>query len=296
MKLDMNKVLFNLAGLLIGGFAIGYVISDALSTRKPSACSARYDVATMFPVHNAKGELLSPIELQAMAGRHERGVLERVSIVPGAGAPAPAVLEVKLPKGTAAPRHGSLAHSESGIGLRWSPQEVQGATSACLSYSAFVPADFEFGEGGVLPGLYGGDFVDPADGRGTRPAFAARLAWRGTGAGDAVLYHPRNGENHLNDGRPTGMIAAGRFEMPRGRWMTVEQEIVLNTPARRNGTYRLWIDGALKLELGNIPWRDSADVGIEGVVGNIGFSNYDRPSASPADTMMRLSPFELRWM
>lgn len=288
MKIDTNKLLFNAAGVLIGLFAVGYAVNDLLTTEQTKACEARYAVSTLFPVTNAQGALLTPIELQTIAGSREYGVLERARLVSAAGAPAPAVLEVNFARGDAKSQRGSDT-DPSGIGMRWIPNEIVGATSACLTYSAFLPPDFDFGDGGLLPGLFGGTRFDGNDRGEQKPGFAARVTWRERGIGDANIQLPK-----VADKRGFS-IARDKYQFVRGRWMTIEQEVVLNTPKQPDGKYRLWIDGELKVEHTNLQWRDEDRTTIDGVVGNIGFGTFDRPANAPRDTQIRVSPFELRW-
>lgn len=41
----------------------------------------------------------------------------------------------------------------SGMGYSWNPRQLAAAVSACLSYSIWLPQDFNFGSGGALPGF-----------------------------------------------------------------------------------------------------------------------------------------------
>ncbi len=54
---------------------------------------------------------------------------------------------------------------------------MQGATAACLNYRVMLPEDFEFAEGGMLPGLYGGERVNPGSVDETKTGFATRIMW-----------------------------------------------------------------------------------------------------------------------
>lgn len=289
MKIDTGKLVFNAGGVLIGLFAVGYAISDFFAVEKTLACAQRYSVSTLFPLKNAGGNLLSPPELQAMAGAREYGMLENASVLRVDGAPSPAVLEVSLPRGEARSTR-SAAAEPSGIGMRWSPSEIAGATSACLTYSAYLAEDFDFGEGGILPGLYGGSRFDGADRGEQKPGFVARVMWRERGAGDVTVQLPKIAD------KQAASLGRDKFQLPRGRWITIEQEVVLNTPRTPDGKYRLWIDGELRIERDNLPWRDEASTTIDGVVGNVGFGTVDRPGIAPRDSRIRIAPFELRWL
>lgn len=287
MKIDTNKLLFNTAGILIGLFAAGYAISDQFTTQKASACAARYSVSSIQPIANASGDLLTPIELQAMAGAREYGMLEHAKIIPMRGAPSPAVLEVTVPKGDGKPERGTAA-PRSGIGMQWTPFDVAGAQSTCLSYSIYLPSDFDFGDGGMLPGLFGGSRFDGFEKGESKPGFAARVTWREKGVGEVSVQIPKLGDKISSIGRD-------KFQLARGRWISIEQELQLNTPKRPDGKLRLWIDGELRFEHDKLPWRDEASTSVEGVVGNVGFGTVERPGQAPRESKILLSPFELRW-
>ncbi|MEQ1711181.1 MAG: polysaccharide lyase [Hyphomicrobium sp.] len=289
MKFDANKFLFNAAGVLIGLVAVGYAVNDFFTVETTKICASRYKVSTLLPLQNSSGALLSPIELQAMAGAREYGMLERAKVVAASGAPSPAVLEITLPKGESRSQR-EASREQSGIGMRWTPKEIAGATSACLTYSAFMPSDFEFGDGGILPGIYGGSRFDGAERGEHKPGFVVRAGWREKAVGDVTVQLPKIAD------KVAASLGADRFQFSRGRWVQIEQEVVLNTPGRADGKYRLWVDGGMRIERDNLQWRDEASTTIEGVAGNVGFGTVEKPGQSPRTSQVRLTPFELRWM
>ncbi len=289
MKIETDKLLFNAAGVLIGLFAVGWVVSDFFTVEKTKVCAARYNVSTLLPVQNASGALLSPIELQAMAGTREYGMLEHAKVVPASGAPATAVLQVAIPQGQAKSQRSS-DDAKSGVGMRWTPTEIAGATSACLTYSAFLPADFDFGDGGMLPGIYGGSRFDGFDRGEQKPGFVVRVMWREKAIGDVTVQVPKIAD------KTAASLGRDRFQFQRGSWVQIEQEVILNAPGKSDGKYRLWVDGVLRLERDNLQWRDEAGTTIEGVVGNVGFGTVEKPGQAPRASEIKLTPFELRWM
>lgn len=287
MKIDPGKLLFNAAGVLIGLFAVGYAINDQFTSQKTSACAQRYSVSSIQPTVNSRGALLSPIELQAMAGAREYGVLDSAKMIEVKGAPAAAVMEITVPKSVGKPER-SAALPQSGIGMQWSPLEAAGAQSACLSYSVYLPSDFDFAEGGMLPGLFGGSRFDGIDKGENKPGFAARVVWREKGVGEVGIQIPKLGDK-------TGAVGRDKFQLTRGRWISIEQEIQLNTPKKPDGKLRLWIDGELRFEHDKLQWREEASTSIDGVLGNIGFGTVERPGIAPRESKILLAPFELRW-
>ena len=75
-SLNLNKFLFNAAGVLIGVVVVGYNVFDHFASEKPAAaCGARYLKTTQLWLNSASGKMLTPIELQSRAGSGEWGVL-----------------------------------------------------------------------------------------------------------------------------------------------------------------------------------------------------------------------------
>lgn len=62
------------------------------------------------------------------------------------------------------------------------------------------------------------------------------------------------------------------FTFKTGQWYHIEVEYILNTPGVSNGILRAWIDGALKIEQTNIPFRKTT-YQMEGFVFGINYSN-----------------------
>ena len=67
-----------------------------------------------------------------------------------------------------------------------SPLALQSATNVTLQYSIFFPADFEWVQGGKLPGLYGGH-GGCSGGNNAKSCFSTRMMWRQGGAGELYL-------------------------------------------------------------------------------------------------------------
>ena len=134
----------------------------------------------------------------------------------------------------------------------------------------------------MLPGLFGAsdvsqiDELEPADG------FAVRVAWGQAGDAGMDVRIPSSSGFWETPPRKTNW--------PLGRWVTVEQEVHLNTPGTDDGAMRLWIDGALTIDRGRMPLRNSAQSVLSGVVADIG---YARTLSAPAH--VRVSPFLLQW-
>ena len=81
------------------------------------------------------------------------------------------------------------------------------------------------------------------------------------------------------------------FPLEPGRWMHVQQEVVLNTPGAADGIVRLWADGELMAEDTGVELRKNKGDGIIGVLADIGYVR--QPPAAPGS--LQLSPFEISW-
>jgi hypothetical protein len=278
---DAKVILFNAAALMIGVGAVAAVVRSFVFSPSAVPCSERYTSSTSFAVERG-GVVLTAADLQSGLGGKDVGVIENLTIAKLRGAPAPIAMTVSLPRGSTFP-HASTS-PRGGMSFPWETRLLRGKAAGCLSYSVLVPADFQFGRGGALPGLSGSD----AEGR-AREGFVARMAWRHGGSGGATLRVKSDGEM-----RSTLADREG-FVFPRGRWVRVEQEVVLNTPKQADGILRVWADGRLAVDRTDMTYRTRADVTLSGVAADVFYGSEEGGGLAPADTKVSLTPFELRW-
>jgi hypothetical protein len=166
----------------------------------------------------------------------------------------------------------------------------------------FLPEGFDLGGGGRLPGLMGlrvggSDNEETSkdnSGAGASnndpdaPAFSTRIAWRENGDGDVFAQIPKTPLGRaLHNGRRV-------FQIPRGRWVQFEQEVVLNDTDMRNGIVRVWIDGALRFENTNVVFRENDTAKVTGVLAEVVPMGRDVP-ANAKDQKLMITPFEIRW-
>ncbi len=302
-KLTPQTILFNGAGIGIGLLSAVYMINSALFTPTIPQCSQRYQKAIELGLKSRSGKPMTPIELETRAGLGSSGVLENASVELVDGAPSAAALKVRLEKGS-----GSVHAKDAkpgGISFLWKPSGMAGATAACLSYSVFLPSAFDFGGAGVLPGLFGG--ADPDVGGHTR-GFATRLMWNSDGMGqiDAELPNASSQQGAsaggeidvqipISDSARSVPIGPSAFRLPRGRWVSIEQEVVLNSPDKSDGVARLWIDGTLKIERNDLHWRGGKMSGLAGVIADVSYGGVDNGYVAPADTALHISALQARW-
>ena len=88
-------------------------------------------------------------------------------------------------------------------------------------------------------------------------------------------------------------LGRGNWRFPSGRWVTVEEEIVLNDPARANGIARIWIAGTLRFEATGLVLRRDPSVQIEGLMFSTFFGGRDPSWASPKDQEALFADFAL---
>lgn len=277
MQSDKKLNLFiNIGGSLIGAFVLGYIVYSAFYTAVEPPCTERYSAPIRFALQTAAGKPLTPIDLQARAGLRDVGVIDNAAVVAVKDGPSPDVLEVKLRSLPAA--DDASSKTRNGIEFRWSPPGVKGSAAACLSYSVWLPDKFNFGDGGFLPGVFGGD---PGSTRqqGASDPLTVTLQWSDEGKPSMAA---------ALDGNERLRLSGTGTPLATGRWMKMEQEVILNDPGQTNGTVRLWIDGELLVENQRVELRKDDKVLLGGVLAAIGYNG-----APPLNSMLRLSPIEI---
>jgi hypothetical protein len=282
MKMPETKVVvFNAAAVLITAGAVVGLVRALIVSPTAVPCSQRYTSSTVFALQRG-GVVLTAADLQSRLGGEDAGVIDNLSIAKLKDGPAPVGMSVRLPKGSASPLQPDSP--KGGVSFPWEPRPVQGKTAACLSYSVLLPADFQFNRGGSLPGISGAGTGLPSP-----DVFAARMMWREGGRGGVTLRVTSSGETRSAPGDRES------FPFPRGRWVKLEQEVVLNTPKQADGVLRVWVDGKLAVERGDLSYRATAGVTVTGVAADVFYGTGDGGGTSPADTMVSITPFDIRW-
>jgi hypothetical protein len=82
---------------------------------------------------------------------------------------------------------------------------------------------------------------------------------------------------------------------PSGRWIDVEQEVILNEVGKKNGIIRLWLDGELAGEATTLALRGDDTLAMAGVVADVHYGGVLNNVTATEDTEIRLSPFVVRW-
>jgi hypothetical protein len=273
---QLQSILFNIGGGFIVLTVVGYIVAAEIRGKAVSQCTARYQPGYQFSLQNGKGELLSPIELQAQAGSREWGVLQNTKVIKASAAPLGMALQVSL-----APTNNEDREDQNGLGYVWLVPPLQKASSACLSYSAYIPIGFKFPEPGYMPGLFGGTDLAGLDLDAPPRGVIARMGWVSGGELGVEVKIP-NSTGHW--------MGAIKTTWPTARWVAIEQEVKLNTPGKSDGLVRVWVDGDLKVETLNMDLRGSDQFALSGVVADVG---YARTASLPAT--FHVSPFVVQW-
>ncbi|MEZ5850007.1 MAG: hypothetical protein R3D68_05050 [Hyphomicrobiaceae bacterium] len=281
-----NALVLNGAVALIAGASFLFAARAMLVEETATACSVRYGEGTRFAIDDG-GRALSASDLQGQANGLDWGLGERVKVSPVEGRSEPFALEVELANRKGEARFGSRDHR--GAGFMWLPRSAKAGQSACLSYSVYLQDNLDMQSGVELPGLVG--LVPGEEARGELPpAFSARVVWQERGALDVVARTASSQTNHAigND--------RGRFDLKPGRWLNIEQELIVNTPGNKDGVVRVWVDGELRLEratsiLADDPKKTPEIAGVVVGAGPLGRA----PDGHGKAQKVWISAPELRW-
>lgn len=287
------------AVMLVAGIGLAIQHSFKAKPQTPS-CEARYPGGVLFSYARQGTGPLAPEDLQARLAGLDRGIVANSRIVKDDAVLYGYALEVQLKRGALE----SDEQSRSGIGFTWVPRQLATATAACLAYNVWIPQDFKFGDGGVLPGLLSDAETIPSSGlqpvverraaaEGDPDAeartvpFSTRPQWRGDGV--LMVW------NAPNVGQAGNMVLdPTKATLKPGQWVRIEEEAILNTPGRHDGTMRLWVDGKLVLERYDIGYRKSDLQSFQAIAGDVHHVRSGIWAPSPVETRIRISPLELR--
>lgn len=291
LSINVKANIIGIAALAITGV---YLIYDLTHTESIEPCSQSYPPSIALNVDLGDGEVLSSAALQARSGSQDWGVIDKVSIETAGDASVPHVFKVALPKGDIS----SKRNTQGGAGFPWRPSQLDGATSVCLAFDVWVPEDFDFSAGGILPGIAtelrpqtdaadGGLYGDESWTRKLR----SHLSWSNNGTLQAIAF----------EASPSGLsepvFVRTDAKLQPGRWHQIQNEVVLNKAGEDNGTVRLWLDGTLVGAKEHLSLRTTDDIKFETVLYHIsrGAPVGNASKAMHDDSALRLSPVALSW-
>ncbi len=283
------KFIVNSVGVLAALTVGGWLAYSAVQSDEPEICEGRYPTSTRFSLTSENGQPVSLSELQARIGSSEWGLMENARVLEPKDGDKHPVLEIRLAQGTSGGYKPD--QQRGGLSFAWMPSEMREAApkSACLSYRLFLPPDFAFAGGGSLPGLGIGESFEPRGDAIVGAGAAARPGWSREG------YPMVNVQFATDDGWKNPAALNSKKKWPSGRWVNVEQEVILNDAGKKNGIVRLWLDGELIGENKKIGFRGDDTIVLSGVMADVHYGSVNNAATAPADTKIRLSPFVVRW-
>ncbi|KAI0737966.1 hypothetical protein C8Q80DRAFT_289331 [Daedaleopsis nitida] len=149
------------------------------------------------------------------------------------------------------------------------PLDLRGARNVSLEYSVFFPSNFDWVQGGKMPGIYGGH-DGCSGGDEALDCFSTRLMWRKGGAGELYLYAPKVKQTAALCKTPPQTVcesdyglsvARGSFKFAAGNWTHVRQTVALNTPGKQDGGFTLDVNGKRVIDLHDVFYRDTPSAG-----------------------------------
>ncbi|MBE2213021.1 MAG: hypothetical protein IAE82_04050 [Opitutaceae bacterium] len=217
-------------------------VLSAAAAEPRSAWRLDFDQAPLGPVSAEAIKVLSPAPVRWSDGfaTAESPGRFRVVGVPGHGR----VLEVLYPRGGVGPRQ---------TGGQWEAELPPGDTYL-LEYRVRFGDDFDWVQGGKLPGLGGG--TTPTGGFFDPDGFTSRYMWRKGGRLVVYLYWAGQASAANTHGRQYGVDLDCGVTLERGRFYLLRQRVTMNTPGRPDGVLEVWVDGEPVLRRDDLLFRD----------------------------------------
>ncbi|KAI7876670.1 hypothetical protein K492DRAFT_135013 [Lichtheimia hyalospora FSU 10163] len=174
--------------------------------------------------------------------------------------------------------------------------------SALVSYQVAFDKDFEWVEGGKLPGIFGGNERDRCSGGnladGTN-CFSMRLMWRAHGEGEAYAYIPENNicnskQENVTCSNGFGVsISRGAFMFKTNEWTKMAVYVKMNDANQSNGELKVWQDGSLVINTSNIKYRTSDQLGANSLMFSTFFGGSAEAYAPAVDTLAYFKDIEI---
>ncbi|MGL5866268.1 MAG: polysaccharide lyase [Dermatophilaceae bacterium] len=181
--------------------------------------------------------------------------------VPGAQGQA---LRVLYPKGGNTSSHSGAQFEMPILGAKAYDRKTKTVSGTAhdelyLRYRVRFDEDFDWANGGKLPGLTANDAAGfPSDNN----LVSARLMWRAEGKLEFYLHTDSDPRERLLWNNVPG---AGHAQVTRGTWHTIEFRMKLNTPGQADGIWQGWLDGTLAGDYRDVNFRSSPDANLNSV-------------------------------
>lgn len=210
--------------------------------------------------------------------------MENLEVLTDPSASFSSILRVHYPAGSVSPSFSRREEAPLGGTQFYANLGIAPQTSLRLSYYLRFSDNFDFVKGGKLPGLFGGEGASGGDNPDGTDGFSTRFMWRREGEGELYAYLPTSDAYGTSIGR-------GNWRFQPGVWHHLEQEVTLNQPTRANGRVRVWLDGNLVLDEGNLEFRSVDQLQIGGLFFSTFFGGNDASWATPQDVYIDFADF-----
>jgi len=164
--------------------------------------------------------------------------------------------------------------------------------SMLLSYEVAFDQDFNWVQGGKLPGIRGGPDPNGCSG-GSKPngtdCFSMRVMWRPNGVGEIYAYIPTPNNICSEEGFICNpdfgiSIQRGAFFFQSGGWNKVAMLVLLNSPTNvANGYVQLYFNNVPIITQPNLQIRQSDVINAGGLYFSTFFGGNDTSWATPTD-------------
>ncbi|MEQ1649455.1 MAG: polysaccharide lyase [Hyphomicrobiaceae bacterium] len=287
MKRFSNKFLaINIVGGVIMVSAAVTMVKQVFARPHVEVCTERYGRILAMRLDKS-GRPMEPAEFQAATNGLDRGVLENLKINTLPRGPAAYAMAINVANANATELIPNGEAVADGVTFPWTPRaNDKGATTACLTYHVMLPAEYDFQAGSTLPGIFG---VTDGGSLSDINRVETNILLSAQGVATLRLYAK------TATGQSDTAVTLYDRQFPVGRWVKVEQEVIMNTPGKADGAVRLWFDDKLEVEVKAANLREQNDLVVAGVVGSISRGRArgkEQPDNKP--TVIQVTPFELR--
>jgi len=169
--------------------------------------------------------------------------------------------------------------------INWKPKLGGEFHQVTYSYQLKLPKGFDFVKGGKLPGIAGGT----ANTGGRRPngkdGWSVRMMWNRHGKLIQYVYH----SDQL---KQFGEIMEWDMEkLELGKWHNIKTTVRINTPGKRNGMIKSWLNGKLVLDRNDLRFRNTNKLLIDRFMFAVFFGGSDPSWAPRRDQHLFLDEF-----
>lgn len=123
-----------------------------------------------------------------------------------------------------------------------------------LTYEVMFASDFDFVEGGKLPGLCGGDAASGGTRADGRNGFSSRMMWRTDGRIVSYVYHVNQADDYGDD-FPWKDSTGASLYFKKGVWEKIQLTVKINDVGQSNGSITGYFNGNLAFQKQNFVFR-----------------------------------------